>query len=35
MGNTEEAGRAMEKFKQLREMKNELQQTLHPTPPSE
>jgi tetratricopeptide (TPR) repeat protein len=30
MGNKEEAGKEMEKFRQLRAMKDELQQTLHP-----
>jgi tetratricopeptide (TPR) repeat protein len=35
IGNKEEAGKEMEKFKQLRAMKEELQQTLHPTPPPE
>lgn len=35
MGNKEEAEREMDKFKQLRGMKDELQQTLHPTPPPE
>jgi tetratricopeptide (TPR) repeat protein len=35
MGDKEKAGSEMEKFKQLRGMKDELQQTLHPTPPPE
>jgi tetratricopeptide (TPR) repeat protein len=35
MGNKEEAAKEMEKFKQLRAMKDELQQTLHPAPPPE
>jgi tetratricopeptide (TPR) repeat protein len=35
MGNKEEAEKEMEKFRQLRGMKDSLQQTLHPTPPPE
>jgi tetratricopeptide (TPR) repeat protein len=35
MGDKQNAGSEMEKFKQLRGMKDELQQTLHPTPPPE
>ena len=35
MGDKEKAASEMEKFKQLREMKDSLQQTLHPTPPPE
>lgn len=35
MGDKEKAGSEMEKFKQLRGMKDGLQQTLHPTPPPE
>jgi tetratricopeptide (TPR) repeat protein len=33
LGNTEEAAKEMDKFRQLRSMKDALQQTLHPTPP--